>query len=148
MKTYTYKYPKPSVTTDCILINQQKSSDQLLLIRRKHDPYMGKWALPGGFVEIDEDLLDGAERELLEETGLKDIELVQFKTYGKPERDPRGRTISIVYYGYFKDSNQKVNAGDDAAEACWFNLNELPTLAFDHELILAEFADFMNSKKN
>ena len=100
---------------------------------------MGTWALPGGFVEIDEDLHAGALRELEEETGLKSIALAQFKTYGTPGRDPRGRTISVVYYGLLTNESQKIEAGDDAAEASWFELNELPELAFDHEEILKDF---------
>lgn len=100
---------------------------------------MGKWALPGGFVEIDEDLLEGARRELQEETGIVNIELQQFKTYGKPGRDPRGRTISVVFHGKMMDFNAKIEAGDDAAEVGWLPLNELPLLAFDHELIIREF---------
>ncbi len=100
---------------------------------------MGKWALPGGFVEIEEDLEDGANRELEEETGLKEIELSQFKSYGKPGRDPRGRTISVVYYGYLTNENQEAKAGDDAAETGWFTIGDLPELAFDHEEIIHDF---------
>ena len=139
MKTFTYNYPKPSVTTDCILIKLTGRAKTILLIKRKHDPFMGKWALPGGFVEIDEDLEDGAKRELEEETGLKNIALAQFKTYGTPGRDPRGRTISVVYYGFLTNESPKIEAGDDAEEASWFELHKLPELAFDHEFILDEF---------
>ena len=139
MKTYTYHYPKPSVTTDCILIRTFGAEKEVLLIKRKHDPFMGKWALPGGFVEIDEDLDDGAKRELEEETGIENIDLIQFKSYGKPGRDPRGRTISVVYYGFIVDQNMKIKAGDDAAEADWYNLEKLPELAFDHEAIIDDF---------
>lgn len=99
---------------------------------------MGKWALPGGFVEIEEDLDEGARRELIEETGISDVDLKQFKTYGKPGRDPRGRTISVVYYGFI-DENITIEAGDDASDVAWFSIHNLPPLAFDHELILAEF---------
>lgn len=102
---------------------------------------MGKWALPGGFVEIDEDLPDGAKRELQEETGLKNIDLHQFKTYGTPGRDPRGHTISIVFHGKLMDNSIQINAGDDAADAAWFDLDDLPLLAFDHEKIIKEFID-------
>lgn len=100
---------------------------------------MGKWALPGGFVEINEDLLDGAQRELQEETGITDVDLKQHKTYGKPGRDPRGRTISVVFHGKIMDFSTKIEAGDDAAEVDWFSVDEIPLLAFDHELILKEF---------
>ena len=139
LKTYTYNYPKPSVTTDCILIRKSGREKEILLIKRKYDPFLGKWALPGGFVEIDEDLEAGANRELEEETGLKNIALTQFKTYGTPGRDPRGRTISVIYYGFLTNESPKIEAGDDAAEASWFELHELPELAFDHEEILKDF---------
>ncbi len=139
MKTYTYQYPKPSVTTDCIITRSLGNKKLVLLIKRKHNPFINNWALPGGFVEIDEGLLDGAKRELEEETGLKGIELSQFKTYGKPNRDPRGRTISVIYYGFMGNKEPIVEAGDDAAEARWFDLEKLPELAFDHKEIIDEF---------
>ena len=90
-------------------------------------------------MEIDEDLDEGAERELYEETGLQNVRLQQFKTFGKPGRDPRGRTISVVYHGKIEDNSYKIEAGDDAAEARWFDIKKLPALAFDHELIIDEF---------
>ena len=139
MKTYTYNYPKPSVTIDCIILRINEGKKEILLIRRKHDPFVGKWALPGGFVEIDEDLAEGAIRELEEETGLDGISLKQFKTYGKPGRDPRGRTISVVYHGILNDMSAEIRAGDDAEHVGWFDLSKLPALAFDHERILNDF---------
>ncbi len=139
MKTYTYQYPKPSVTTDCIITKSSEDKKMVLLIKRKHNPFINNWALPGGFVEMDEDLLDGAKRELEEETGLKDIDLTQFKTFGKPNRDPRGRTISVIYYGFVGNKELIVEAGDDAAETRWFDLEKLPELAFDHKEIMDEF---------
>lgn len=139
METYTYNYPKPSVTTDCIVMKGPLDRREVLLIKRKRNPFMQKWAFPGGFVEIDEDLIDGAIRELEEETGLTNIRLKQFGTYGKPGRDPRGWTISVVYYGFIQEGNLVVTAGDDAAEACWFDLKKLPPLAFDHEEIIRDF---------
>ena len=139
MKTYTYNYPKPSVTTDCIIIKTVDDKNEVLLIKRRHNPFAGKWALPGGFVENHEDLEDGAKRELEEETGLTNLELHQFKTYGTPGRDPRGHTISVVYYGIIENNSIKMKAGDDAEEAAWFDLNQLPPLAFDHDQILNDF---------
>lgn len=138
MKKYCYDYPMMAVTTDCIVIQNNGKTPKVLLIQRKHDPYKNKWALPGGFVEIDEDLEEGAHRELEEETGIKGLNLAQFKTYGRPGRDPRGRTISVVYNTYL-DTDVAVKAGDDAAKAAWFDLDNLPALAFDHQEILSDF---------
>jgi 8-oxo-dGTP diphosphatase len=138
MKKYCYDFPMMSVTTDCIVIQNIGKTPSVLLIQRKHEPYTSKWALPGGFVEIDEDIEEGAQRELEEETGLKGLNLVQFKTYGRPGRDPRGRTVSVVYSAYL-NADVAVKAGDDAAKAAWFDLDNLPALAFDHEDILSDF---------
>jgi len=135
--SYTYEYPRPGVTADIILITKSETP-KILLIERKHYPFEGNWALPGGFVEIDEDIEIAALRELKEETNLEDVSLTQFKTYGAVDRDPRGRTISVVYYG-FVDNELKALAGDDASEAKWYFLNEIPKLAFDHDDILKEF---------
>ena len=103
----------------------------MLLIERKHTPYEGMWALPGGFLEMDETLEEAALRELQEETGIFGVELKQFHTFSKVNRDPRHRTITTVFIGY-TDDNISIEAGDDAAKAQWFSMNELPSLAFDH----------------
>ena len=132
---YTYKYPRPSVTVDAILISKQNS---VLLIERSGEPFKGKWALPGGFIELDESLETACPRELEEETGLKVDKLTQFKAYGAVDRDPRGRTISVIFYS-FQDEEAIPMAGDDAANAQWFPLSQLPELAFDHQLIIDEF---------
>lgn len=134
---YTYAYPRPSVTVDIIVISKEK--DQILLIERGNEPFKNQWALPGGFVDMDEDLEVAAYRELQEETSISDIKLTQFKTYGKPGRDPRGRTISIVYHGILKNVDQKIIAGDDAKNLQWFHLPNLPKMGFDHSLIIQEF---------
>ena len=141
MKKYCYEYPKPSVTTDCIIV-KKSSPASVLLIERKHAPFEGTWALPGGFVEIDEDLEAGAIRELEEETGLTNIALNQFRTFGTPGRDPRGRSISVVYYAFI-DLQAIATAGDDASKAEWFPLENLPPLAFDHQKIIEEFLVFV-----
>src|SRR6056297_2328876 len=135
--SYTYKYPRPSVTTDCLIFTKQ-TVQEILLIERKNPPFEGKWALPGGFVEIDEDLEESAKRELQEETGLTNISLYQLQTFGKPGRDPRGRTISVAYYGFItsEGEKQKAIAGSDAKNVNWFDLNHLPSLAFDHDEII------------
>ncbi|PKP35622.1 MAG: NUDIX hydrolase [Bacteroidetes bacterium HGW-Bacteroidetes-17] len=132
--SYTYDYPRPAVTVDC-LIFRKKPELQILLIQRKYDPFKDIWALPGGFVEMDEDLIEAAYRELAEETGLKNIELFQLQTFGKPGRDPRGRTISIIFWGTHHEQ-EEVEAGDDAKNAAWFKISQLPELAFDHGHIL------------
>ena len=138
---YTYKYPRPSVTVDAILISKQNS---VLLIQRSDEPFKGKWALPGGFIELDESLETACHRELEEETGLKVDKLTQFKAYGTVDRDPRGRTISVIFYS-FQDEEAIPMAGDDAANAKWFPLSQLPELAFDHQLIIDEFkAEVLN----
>lgn len=132
--SYTYNYPRPALTVDC-LIFRKKTDLQILLIQRKYDPFKDNWALPGGFVEIDEDLIDAANRELEEETNLKNIELFQLQTFGKPGRDPRGRTISVAFWGIHHEQSE-IEAGDDAKNVGWFDINQLPVLAFDHEHIL------------
>lgn len=132
---YSYAYPRPAVTVDAILISKQHS---VLLIQRGREPYMGKWALPGGFIEMDESLEVACLRELEEESGIRVGELKQFKAYGAVDRDPRHRTISVIFYA-FTNEELIACAGDDAAKAQWFQIDELPELAFDHQLILEEF---------
>jgi len=132
---FTYSYPRPAVTVDAILISNQNS---VLLIERGRDPFKGKWALPGGFIEMDEELETACQRELEEETGLRVGELKQFRAFGGVNRDPRHRTISVLYYA-FTDDELAACAGDDAAKAQWFPLDQLPELAFDHWQILEKF---------
>lgn len=134
MSSFTYPYPRPAVTVDIALVSRD-DVPRLLLIQRKHDPFAGRWALPGGFVDENERLIDAARRELHEETGLIDLELEQLRTFDEPGRDPRGWTISVVYVGR-ADANQLApGAADDAAAVGWFPLNALPPLAFDHQEI-------------
>ncbi len=134
---YNYLYPRPAVTCDIILVAKIKAQE-LLLIKRKNEPFKNKWALPGGFINMDETLQDSALRELTEETGIQLDELRQFKTYGDPGRDPRGRTITVVYYKHLEKTHI-TKAGDDACKAEWFELNKLPELAFDHQQIISDF---------
>ena len=135
---YTYAYPRPAVTTDAILISKEKSEFYILLIERANEPYKGQWALPGGFVDMNEELKEACSRELKEETSVDGIQLQEFATFGAVNRDPRGRTISIVFWSLV-DSRPYTKSGDDAAKVKWFNLNNLPSLAFDHEIIIARF---------
>lgn len=132
---HTYSYPRPAVTVDAILISKQNS---VLLIERGREPFKGKWALPGGFIDMDEPLETACMRELEEETGIRITLLKQFKAFGAVDRDPRHRTISVIFYAFTEDEIIAL-AGDDAAKAQWFPLDQLPELAFDHQLILEEF---------
>ena len=133
--SFTYDYPRPCVTTDCLVFRKIDSVWSVLLIERGNEPFKGCWALPGGFLEMEENLDACAARELQEETGLTDIELHQLYAFGAPNRDPRHRTISVAYWGVDNTERQAVGS-DDAVEARWFALDKLPSLAFDHELIL------------
>ena len=135
---YTYEYPRPSVTVDCIIfgLHLEKRELKVLLIERGEDPFKGSWALPGGFVNMKEDLDTAAKRELEEETGVKDVFIEQLYTYGNPNRDPRGRVISIAYYALVNFKEHPAQAASDASNADWFLLDEIPSLAFDHEEIL------------
>lgn len=132
---YTYKYPRPSLTVDIAVFKHSKSGHELLLIQRKKDPFAGMWALPGGFVDMDETVETAASRELFEETNLSGIHLEQFHVFSEVDRDPRGRTISVVFTGFLKD-DQKAKAKDDAKDARWFDVKKLPELAFDHRKII------------
>ena len=137
MKKYTYDHPKPALTVDMMVTRNVSSGTEILLIQRLNPPFKDQWALPGGFVNMDETLERAAARELEEETGLADIALKQFKAFSTPGRDPRGHTISVVFTGLVtQDAIAK--AGDDAKNACWFNISELPSLAFDHAEIIKE----------
>lgn len=144
MSPFTYDYPRPMVTVDCIITSVISGRQNILLIQRGHYPFRGMWALPGGFVDMDEDLAEAAARELLEETGVQCDKLVQFATYGKPGRDPRGRVISVVFSGSVHHNEVTLSAGDDASKAVWFDITQLPPLAFDHKEILQ---DFLNAGK-
>jgi 8-oxo-dGTP diphosphatase len=123
------------VTTDVVLFTIRDEKLQLLLIRRGNPPFQGQWALPGGFVGLDEDIARCAQRELEEETGISDVYLEQLYTFGKPGRDPRERVISVAYYGLIPSDSIVLRPDTDAAEAAWFAFDELPALAFDHREI-------------
>ena len=135
-KKYCYKYPHPAVTTDCVIFGFDGSELQVLLIERGIEPFKGKWAFPGGFLNMDETAVEGAMRELKEETGLENAYIEQFNTYSEPGRDPRERVITIAHYALVRI--QEVKGGDDAAKAQWFPIDEVPQLAFDHDKILRD----------
>lgn len=134
---FSYEYPHPAVTTDAIVFTILSGKLHVLMIRRGNEPYLGYWAFPGGFIDIDEDLEDCVHRELREETGLSGIPLVQFHTFGRPNRDPRERVITVAYLGFLPADGLKLCAADDAAEAAWFPVGDPPSLAFDHEEVLS-----------
>ncbi len=135
---YSYKYPRAALTVDAIVYFVEEKTTKVLLIERGRDPFKNKWALPGGFIEMDETLEKACIRELEEETGLAVKEMKQFRAYDALDRDPRHRTISVVFSAKL-DAEQKVNGSDDASNAAWFSLDELPELAFDHAQILKDF---------
>jgi 8-oxo-dGTP diphosphatase len=133
---YSYEYPHPAVTVDCVVFGLDDGSLKVLLIQRDLEPFAGSWALPGGFVKMDEDTDQAARRELLEETGVRDLYLEQLYTFGAPGRDPRERVITVAHFAIVNLFEHKVKADTDARNAAWFPVDELPRLAFDHHAIL------------
>jgi 8-oxo-dGTP diphosphatase len=129
---FTYDYPRPALTVDAVVFREHDGKHEVLLIKRKHYPFEGLWALPGGFVDMDETVEEAVARELEEETGLRDVVLEQMHVFSAPGRDPRGRTVSVTFWGMREFANSLVNGGDDAADAQWFQMDKLPSLAFDH----------------
>lgn len=140
--SYTYKYPRPAVTTDCVVFTQEEEP-KVLLIQRGNEPYKGCWAFPGGFMNMEETAEECAVRELKEETGLTVKQIQQIGAYSKVDRDPRGRTISIAYLAIV-DAPIAVSGMDDAAKAAWFPLSSLPDLAFDHKDIMTDAIALFN----
>ena len=133
-----YKYSRPAVTVDAVLFRTTEQGREILLIQRKNEPCQGCWALPGGFVDENESLVDAACRELEEETCVADVELSQFRAYGDPGRDPRGHTISVVFTGDVTGRCLKAVAMDDAKAVEWFAVSALPEMAFDHGVIVTD----------
>jgi len=134
-KPHCYEFPRPAVTVDLVLISNEHRP-RVLLIQRKHSPFAGKWAFPGGFVEENEPLKAAARRELQEETGLKVKHLEQLHAFGDPGRDPRGWTVTVAFRGTVDPAKVKPMADDDAAAAAWHFADAPPPLAFDHGKIL------------
>ena len=133
-QNFCYKYPHPALTADCVIFGFDGMAIKVLLIQRGIEPFKGKWAFPGGFMKIDETAEECAKRELEEETGLKNTAVEQFHTFSDVNRDPRERVITVAHYALVRLS--EVKGGDDAASARWFSMNEVPSLAFDHDRIL------------
>jgi 8-oxo-dGTP diphosphatase len=136
--SYTYEYPRPALTVDAIIFTKEKDDIFVLLIQRDNPPFEGMWAFPGGFVDMDETLEHAAIRELEEETGIIGVVLKQFYVFDAINRDPRHRTVSVVFTGMVLSKNIYFKANDDARNVRWFNVKELPSLAFDHNEILAK----------
>jgi 8-oxo-dGTP diphosphatase len=133
---YTYQYPRAALTVDCVVFGFDQGEMKILLIERGLEPFKGRWALPGGFVRVDETLDEAARRELAEETRLSNVFLEQLYTFGRVARDPRERVVSVAYYALVKLSDHRARAATDAANAEWFPVSRPPTLAFDHAEIL------------
>ena len=143
---FCYQYPHPAVTTDIVVFTIRNKELDILLVRRANAPFQGQWALPGGFVDIDEDLDICAERELYEETNVRDVFLEQLYTFGQHNRDPRERIITVAYYALIPADKIKPKAGSDAAEVNWFPMSKLPELAFDHNHILEKARERVAAK--
>lgn len=136
--TYTYEFPRPALTVDCVVFGLDEDNLlKIMLIQRKLPPFQGQWALPGGFVRIEESLEAAARRELREETGIKNVFLEQLYTYGDVNRDPRDRVVTVAYFALINLSEHPIDAATDATDAAWFPATKKPPLPFDHEQILA-----------
>lgn len=143
---HTYEHPRPSLTVDCVVFGLDEEDLKVLLIERDLPPFQGCWALPGGFVRIDETLEEAARRELEEETGVSRVYLEQLYSFGDLDRDPRERVVSVAYYALVKLSDHRVQAATDARSAAWFAVSDPPTLAFDHARILTTALERLKGK--
>lgn len=144
--TYSYDYPRPAVTVDCVVFGLDDGALKVMLIQRKLPPFRDEWALPGGFVQMNESLEEAARRELREETGIEQIFLEQLYTFGDVNRDPRDRVITVAYYALINLVDHPVQASTDASQAIWWFISDLPALAFDHQKILNTALTRLKSK--
>ena len=144
--SHTYEYARPAVTVDIVVFTVQDDDLKVLLIQRAEAPFQGDWALPGGFIEIDESLRRAAYRELREETGVRARYLEQMGALGHPDRDPRGRTITVAYVALMPPDKLEIRAGSDASTAKSISMNELPELAFDHAKIIKHAHQHLRDK--
>lgn len=145
--SYSYKYPRPALTVDCVVFSWNGAALEVLLIERGESPFLGAWALPGGFVQVDENLETAAMRELKEETGLEEMYLEQLYTFGNVGRDPRGRVVTVAYFALIdKHKFAAAKGASDARQARWFLLDEVPDLAFDHAEILKNARERLKNK--
>lgn len=143
---YSYEFERPALTVDIVVFALDEDGLQVMLIERDLEPFAGRWAIPGGFVRVDETLDEAARRELQEETGLRDIYLEQLYTFGGLGRDPRERVVTVAYYALVNLQGHDVKASTDARNAAWFNIDELPELAFDHEEIVEAALERLRGK--
>jgi len=144
--SFTYTYARAALAVDCVVFGLDEADLAVLLIRRDLEPFAGKWALPGGFVHLDETVDEAARRELAEETGLGRVYLEQLYTFGGIDRDPRERVVTVAYYALVNLADHRVKAATDAREAAWFAVSDLPALAFDHDAIAAMALERLRSK--
>jgi 8-oxo-dGTP diphosphatase len=142
----SYRYARPALAVDCVVFGLDEDQLRVLLIQRGTPPFEGQWALPGGFVRVEESVHDAARRELAEETGLYDVYLEQLYTFGEVRRDPRERVVTVAYYALVNLADHKVRAATDARDAAWFAVHDGPTLAFDHRAILAAALERLRGK--
>lgn len=143
LKKYCYEYPRPSLTADCVIFGFTGKTIKVLLVERGVEPFLGYWALPGGFMKMEETIDEAALRELREETGLSDVYLDQFRVYSRTDRDPRGRVVTVAFIALVRPEQSRILAGDDAAKAMWFEADMLPPLAFDHAEIIGDAREYL-----
>ena len=143
---YTYEYPRAALTVDCVIFGLGDTGLEVLLIKRGSGPFLGEWAIPGGFVAQGESLDEAARRELREETGIRNVFLEQLYTFGDPGRDPREHVVSVAYYALTKSSAHHLVADTDADDAAWFDVHDIPPLAFDHEQIFGVALERLRNK--
>jgi len=144
--SFSYQYPRPALAVDCVVFGLDDDDIKILLVRRGIEPFAGRWALPGGFVLLEETIDEAARRELREEAGIEKVYLEQLYTFGDVDRDPRERVVSVAYYALVKLSDHHVRAATDAREAAWFGLDDVPSLAFDHGAIVDKAIDRLRGK--
>jgi len=143
---HCYQYPRPALTVDIVLFGFDEGNLKVLLIQRDLPPFEDQWALPGGFVRVEETVEEAARRELQEETGVKDVFLEQLYTFGRVDRDPRERVVSVAHYALVTLVDHAVKAATDARNAAWFAVDETPSLAFDHAEILQKALSRLKNK--
>ena len=143
---HTYEYPRAALTVDCVVFGMDDQDLKVMLIQRDLPPFEGEWALPGGFVRVEETVDEAARRELAEETGLKDVFLEQLYTFGAVDRDPRERVVSVAYFALVNLVDHRVQAATDARQAAWFPVHYVPSLAFDHADILSVALERLRGK--